>query len=177
MTEDELRLFSEFLEQREYESRKEVWEREKKEEIERNKERDRLAEKLPKEDQEHAARMWRDTDSAGRVAMRALDRDFGLIGGGTGYLIAKVGKKAARKAGKTVKRGGLITTAAVLGGSSIAKRAGFKRSERVAQDIWKEGDRRQMEFIKADKKTREELKKNYKPISPLWRKMDEEKKD
>lgn len=139
MTEDELKLFSEFLShQKDFsdkESRKEAWEREKKEEIERNKERDELLKKLPKKDLEHASRMWQDGDSAGRIAMRAIDRDHSLLGAGAGYLTAKAGKSIAKRAGKTIKRGGLITAASVYAGSKIASRAGWKHSERVAQDI------------------------------------------
>jgi hypothetical protein len=152
------------------ESRKEVWEREKKEETKRNEERDHLLKKLPKKDQEHAAKMWKDTDTAGRVAAAAIDRDHALLGAGAGYLAARAGKAIAKKAGKTVKRGGLITAGSALLGSEIATRAGYKKSERRCQDIWNEGDKRQMDFIKADKKTREKMKKDYKPISPLWRK-------
>ena len=170
MTEDELKLFSEFLEQREFESRKEVWEREKKEEQERNKERDEIIKKLPKEDQEHAEKMWQDADSAGRIATRVRDRDNGYLGAGAGYLVAKVGKKVAKNAGKTVKHGKLITAGAMIAGSNIAKRAGWKKSERIGQDIWNEGDRRLMEFIKSDKKTREKMKKEYEPIDCFWRK-------
>jgi len=152
------------------ESRKEVWEREKKEETKRNEERDRLLKKLPKEDQEHAARMWRDTDAAGRAASAAIDRDHSLLGAGAGYLAARAGKAMFRKAGKTVKHGKLISAGSALLGAQLAARAGYKKSERIGQDIWNEGDKREMDFIKADKKTREKMKKDYKPISPLWRK-------
>jgi hypothetical protein len=154
------------------ESRKEVWEREKKEEEERNKERDKLLKKMPKEDQEHAARMWKDTDWAGRAGCQSIDRGNSLIGAGLGYAAAKAGKHIAKSAGKTVKHGKLITAGAMLTGSEIATHAGAKHSERVAQDIWNEGDQRLMNYLKSDKKTRGKLRKSYEPISPLWRKKD-----
>ena len=108
------------------------------------------------------------------MATAARDRDNCLLGAGGGYLASKAGKTIAKKADKTIKHGKLVTAASMLVGSELAALAGHKKSERIGQDIWNEGDRRQMDFIKADKKTRDKMKKDYRPISPLWRKSNKE---
>ena len=159
------------------ESAKEVWEREKAEEIERNKERDKILKKLPDVDKKHADKMWKDTDAAGRIRTAMIDRDAGLVGAGIGYAAAKVGKHIAKKKGKTIKHGALISLGAAAIGNEVGVRSVRKKSERRGQDIWNEGDERLMKYIKSDPKTREKLRKNYKPISPLWTKELDKRED
>lgn len=149
------------------------------EEVERNKERDKLIKKLPKEEKEHVARMWRDVDEAGRLTTKTIDRDNGIIGGiagvGAGKLISKYGLKG--KHSKKLMLSGYIV------GNTIGNLAGRKRSEEYGEDIWDKGDEEILEYLKEkDPIERKKLREKYTPIGPLgigrpdWNRYDWKKK-
>lgn len=155
------------------------------EEKERNKERDELIKKLPEEEREHVARMWRDVDESGRLTVKTIDRDNGIIGGiagvGTGKLVSKFGLKG--KHPKKLMIGGYLV------GDTIGNLAGRKRSEEYGEDIWDKGDEEILEYLKEkDPEKRKKLRENYRPIGPLglgrpewdrneWKKKRKKKKE
>lgn len=146
------------------------------EEKQRAAEREKYIKKLPKEDQEHAERMWQDTHKAGRAAEASSDMRHSLIGTVVGWqagkaiskkLSEKVKQEAVPKAKTSHKIAGAII-GAELANHALARRAG-KRAERV----WDEGDKEILDFVKADKKTRKKMKKEYTPITPFGRQKSE----
>lgn len=134
------------------------------EEIERNKERNELIKKLPKEEKEHVAKMWRDVDESGRLTVKTIDRDNGLLGGiagvGAGKLVSKYGLKG--KHPKKLMIGGYLV------GNTIGNLVGRKRSEEYGEDVWDKGDEEILEYLKEkDPEKRKKLREEYTPIGPL----------
>lgn len=129
-------------------------------EQERNKVRDAKLKKLNLHDRVVAETMWDDTDSAGRERYGRNQAVSGIVGGTIGYA---VGSRAGKAIGKSTagKIGG------VLVGRSVARFATNKKNRRIAEKIWDQGDKEQMDYIEANAKKKKQLEKEYKPIG--WR--------
>lgn len=146
------------------------------EEKQRAAEREKYIKNLPKEDQEHAERMWRDTHNAGRAAEVSSDMRHSLIGTVGGWHAGKaISEKLSEKVKKEVVPKSKVRHKVVgaIIGAELANHALARRAGRRAERIWDEGDQEILDFVKADKKTRKKMKKEYTPITPFGRQKSE----
>ncbi len=143
----------------------EEWEKNKKEELERNKERDKLLEKASDRERAQAQIMFDDTDSAGRERFRRNQFKSGLLGLGTGYVAGKVINNKRVGSGKDPKRAIVIGSAFI--GNQIGKGITRRKDVRTMEEIWNKGDKEVIDYLKSSKKDRRKKEKDYVPIG--WR--------
>jgi len=141
------------------------WEKNKKEEIERNKERDELLDKSSNRERAQANIMFDDTDSAGRERFARNQLKSSILGAGSGYIAGRIINNRLKKAGKDPKR--MIAIGGAIVGSEIGSRITRRKNVRTMEEIWNKGDKEVMDYLKASKEDKRKKEKDYSPIG--WR--------
>lgn len=141
------------------------WEKNKKEEIERNKERDELLKKASDRERAQANIMFDDTDSAGRARFARNQLKSSALGAGSGYVAGRVINNRLKKAGKDPKR--IVVIGGALVGSEVGSRITRRKNVRTMEEIWNKGDKEVMDYLKSSEKDKRKKEKNYTPIG--WR--------
>jgi hypothetical protein len=142
------------------------WEKNKKEEIERNKERDELLKKSSDRERAQANIMFDDTDTAGRERFIRNQIKSGAIGLGTGYIAGRVINSKLIKPGSNWKKNAIVAGSAIIG-SKVAKGITRRKNVRTMEEIWNKGDKEVMDYLKSSKEDKRKKEKDYSPIG--WR--------